>query len=736
MKSRTRTTKGSAKKPIHRDSANTSSISPVPASDLSLQQHQQSSMPSMSPAAAMCVAEPGQTENSAEVNKAIQVIVDALIHQKSPGGRGSSLDNSQAPVTSMETEYIEALYAATPTDQHHLLNDTDQDLRRARVQDRRIGNSGSGSEEEEEDLDFDELGSYDDHGDDGDCEQDSEDEDLDAYEHDDFLSSQEAILMELRREQVEFEENVRQLQQQLQRQGSMLPLLPNDTLDLGPRDHGDAQSNGLELSPSLVEDSRRQTEPGVIDLKVKQVHNIVSAQTKRQPCTLCPDPKSSLCLENMGWAWRPLVVEALATAAAAITLFKARKNQRLLTENTIFLPAFARGSSVEGRPHRPLSSSFSQSQETRADASNSNGSIDQRQFSGDHDSTSSHHTLYPLPPNSPYTFRRKASEYLEPVGEFQEFQSAEGNSRQVLMHVWPPSELDSALLKKLETCCRDFQESEVVRGHSGDGFLNGWRPAWKQPNKTGVLRFGHWRVRSLESPEQLYAPFQTPLTLAAGGGSVLGSTVNLNLDENLSTKEAAPAQAHRTSSSSRGGISQQQETAKSERPVCAIHGHRCTEHTTDTSSQPSPDQQLESLTQRRLLRLIRAIQMVEKGIIARHLKYLFPTLYEKYHGLQFGTPRLFDAVATVAMAMDVAPRLHHDRAHTRHGFCWIIACGDFVGGDLCIPELGKRVVMRPGTVVAIRSTVVAYYIERYAKGTSMYTMYAYTADNCWPPALE
>lgn len=194
--------------------------------------------------------------------------------------------------------------------------------------------------------------------------------------------------------------------------------------------------------------------------------------------------------------------------------------------------------------------------------------------------------------------------------------------------------------------------------------------------------------------------------------------------------------------SSRGGVIQQEDN-QSERVSCPVHhSHQCCEHKTEhydpvtnhTGSQS--DSQLESSTQKRLLRLVRSIQMVEKGIIARHLKYLFPTLYEKYHGLQFGTPRLFDAVATVAMAVDVAPRLHHDRAHTRHGFCWIVACGDFVGGDLCIPELGKRVVMRPGTVVAIRSTVVAYYIERYAKGTNMYTMYAYTADNCWPPALE
>lgn len=103
---------------------------------------------------------------------------------------------------------------------------------------------------------------------------------------------------------------------------------------------------------------------------------------------------------------------------------------------------------------------------------------------------------HPLPPDSPYKFRRKKSEFLEPVGEFQEFQSAEGSSRQVLLHVWPPSNLDAPLLQKLEACCKEFQDKDIVRGHSGDGFLNGWRPSWKQAHQTGVLRFGHWRVRA------------------------------------------------------------------------------------------------------------------------------------------------------------------------------------------------------------------------------------------------
>jgi len=115
---------------------------------------------------------------------------------------------------------------------------------------------------------------------------------------------------------------------------------------------------------------------------------------------------------------------------------------------------------------------------------------------------------HPLPPDSPYKFRQKSSEYLEPVGEFQEFQSAEGGSRQVLLHVWPPSSGDLPLLQKLEACCKEFQENDIVRGHSGDGFSKGWRPSWKQSQKTGILRFGHWRVRASADPgSHLYVSF-------------------------------------------------------------------------------------------------------------------------------------------------------------------------------------------------------------------------------------
>ncbi|KAF9942944.1 hypothetical protein BGZ67_009403 [Mortierella alpina] len=633
--------------------------------------------------------------------------------------------------TSMETEYIEALYS----------NLSSMDASAVPVKEVKSGmhfeqqppgEMPPNSSSESDGLDYEDADSYDDHGDDGDCE--DFDEELDVYEHDEFLSSQEAILMELRREQVEFEENVRQLQQQLQRQGSLLPQASNEAADFEDMAHCDVYSDNEGELASPVEEPY----PSLMGHHLPAFNQ----QTAGYVCELCSEPRSTLCLEKQGWAWRPLVIEALATAAAAIANFSVRQHPGMEDEEDgdLSLQSTFRHSEFLQRPAVVSARSSKNLQHAQATDSGRGPAINshtagltlggqetlepvpiRHMYRGTTPPPPA--ILYPLPPNAPYKFGRKASEFLEPVGEFHEFQSAEGNSRQVLLHVWPPSSLDTALLQKLEACCRDFQDNDIVRGHSGDGFLNGWRPSWKQPHQTGVLRFGHWRVKApVEQGLHLYPPFQTPLTLAAGGGSVLGSTVNMNVSSSTtsaSSKDHMPTHPHHH------GHNPEPHSAQQPRLVCGA-GER------DRGLQ---DIHLEASTQGRLLRLIRAIQMVEKGIIARHLKYLFPTLYEKYHGLQFGTPRLFDAVATVALAMDVSPRLHHDKAHTKHGFCWIIACGDFVGGDLCIPQLGKRVVMRPGTVVAIRSTVVAYYLERYAKNTSMYVVYAYTSDNNWPPAV-
>ncbi|KAF9361335.1 hypothetical protein BGX26_004193 [Mortierella sp. AD094] len=228
------------------------------------------------------------------------------------------------PTTSMETEFIEALYSdlsgrtsCSPSiNVNPLLDSTytvhsDLDL-------------PPHSSSESDDIDYEDMESYDeDRGEDGDCE--DFDDDLDVYEHDDFLSSQEAILMELRREQVEFEENVRQLQQQLQRQGSLLPLSSND----GDEFESIAQGN---VYSDLI-DTTGDNNNNVHEIDGESIEHRIGSAIGIYPgsiyaCNSCKDPKSSLCLENYGSIWRIAIIEALATAAAAIASFNAHQYQQ------------------------------------------------------------------------------------------------------------------------------------------------------------------------------------------------------------------------------------------------------------------------------------------------------------------------------------------------------------------------------------------------------------------------
>ncbi|KAF9948691.1 hypothetical protein BGZ70_002092, partial [Mortierella alpina] len=225
--------------------------------------------------------------------------------------------------TSMETEYIEALYSNL-SNMDVSVEPVKQVQGRMHFGQQQPGDFPPNSSSESDDLDYEDADSYDDHGDDGDCE--DFDEELDVYEHDEFLSSQEAILMELRREQVEFEENVRQLQQQLQRQGSLLPQSSNDAADYKDMTPCDVYTvNEGELAHPVVEPYH-----SLLD------HHLPAfdQQTAGYMCELCSEPKSTLCLEKQGWAWRPLIIEALATAAAAIANFSVRQHPGIEDEES------------------------------------------------------------------------------------------------------------------------------------------------------------------------------------------------------------------------------------------------------------------------------------------------------------------------------------------------------------------------------------------------------------------
>ncbi|KAF9421782.1 hypothetical protein BGZ76_003937 [Entomortierella beljakovae] len=211
--------------------------------------------------------------------------------------------------TSMETEFIEALYPELFNDSSipHVLH---HDL------------SSSGSDDIDfEGLEIDEE-AYGTNSEDGDNEIDG---DLGIYDHDDFLSSQEAILLELRREQVEFEENVRQLQEQLQRQGSLLPLLSNGINDSDVTSRERLYS-GRPVMTSHVDNERSAFDGDEQHLHFKDDSIRQSHSRSTHVCGLCTEPKSNLCLGKYGEILRPVIIKALATAAAVIAKFHATQN--------------------------------------------------------------------------------------------------------------------------------------------------------------------------------------------------------------------------------------------------------------------------------------------------------------------------------------------------------------------------------------------------------------------------
>lgn len=200
---------------------------------------------------------------------------------KMPGAEGNRPDTSQRvpTTTSMETEYIEELYSKMSMQED-------------------VNEPHSGSR-----IDFDlddDDDNYIDCSDDADGEYDDHDEN-DHHIHGDISNStQNTILMELQREHLEFEENVRQLQRQLRQQSSL------ETFE-----------EGFSSDDNLSEGSIGSPFPSN-DLNSYDMDYFLETTGM---CARCVDPKPTLCLETYGRFWRPFIVRAMATAAAAIAQY-------------------------------------------------------------------------------------------------------------------------------------------------------------------------------------------------------------------------------------------------------------------------------------------------------------------------------------------------------------------------------------------------------------------------------
>lgn len=175
----------------------------------------------------------------------------------------------------METEYIEELYSKMS-----MLEDREP-----------LSNSRIDFDLDDDDDNYidcsDEADEYDDH-------------DEDDHHHGDISNStQNTILMELQREHLEFEENVRQLQQQLRQQSSLEPFEEGFSSD----DNSDGSIGNPFPSNNL------------------NSYDMDYFLETTGICARCIDPKPTLCLETYGRFWRPFIVRAMATAAAAIAQY-------------------------------------------------------------------------------------------------------------------------------------------------------------------------------------------------------------------------------------------------------------------------------------------------------------------------------------------------------------------------------------------------------------------------------
>jgi hypothetical protein len=52
--------------------------------------------------------------------------------------------------------------------------------------------------------------------------------------------------------------------------------------------------------------------------------------------------------------------------------------------------------------------------------------------------------------------------------------------------------------------------------------------------------------------------------------------------------------------------------------------------------------------------------------------------------------------------------LHVDWNDNLNGYAIIFGVGDYTGGEFCIPQLGYRIPLRPGAVLAVRTRLLAH----------------------------
>lgn len=90
------------------------------------------------------------------------------------------------------------------------------------------------------------------------------------------------------------------------------------------------------------------------------------------------------------------------------------------------------------------------------------------------------------------------------------------------------------------------------------------------------------------------------------------------------------------------------------------------------------------------------------------------------------------AFTTVAVTNGVSNVLHSDPGDG--GLTWVVPIGDWGGGELCIPQEGIRVEVKPGDAVAFQANFLAHFNTDVKWGNRL-ALTCFTCRNVLRPML-
>jgi hypothetical protein len=122
--------------------------------------------------------------------------------------------------------------------------------------------------------------------------------------------------------------------------------------------------------------------------------------------------------------------------------------------------------------------------------------------------------------------------------------------------------------------------------------------------------------------------------------------------------------------------------------------------------------------------LLYALQPISNSVNKFVNKY-YEHYYTKLSKLTWGpfAPRAFGIFPTIAINFNAASNYHWDGNDEPNGLCFLVALGDFEGGELCFPQLEIVVKLKPGQVVAFPSYLLLHGNLTITKGIRFSIVY-------------